>query len=102
MVERQTRQHNDRIRVFAILVFAEHNPEQPTQITPDVQAKTPPPTSIDQLSIPPQSTSVFTNPEAHLGEPMKTELSDPSDKPSITYQSRSLVEKIKGSQLQLN
>ena len=50
------------------------------------------------MSTPPQETSVFNNPEADLGEPMKTEPSDPSGEPSSTYQSRSLVEKIKGSQ----
>jgi len=70
----------------------------PTQITPNIQASTPLPTSKDKLSTPPQSTSVFNNPEADLGEPMKTEPSHPSDEPSSTYQSRSLVEKIKGSQ----
>jgi len=70
----------------------------PTQITPDIQASIPLPTSIDHLSTLPQSTSVFNYPEADLGEPMKTEPSDPSGEPSITYQSRSLVEKIKGSQ----
>ena len=66
----------------------------PTQITPDIQAPTLLPTSTDQLSAPSQSTSVFNN----LGQPMKTEPSDPSGKPSSIYQSRSLVEKIKGSQ----
>ena len=69
----------------------------PTQITPNIQASTPLPTSKDKLSTPPQASSVFNNPEADLGEPMKTEPSDPSGVPSITYQSRSLVEKIKGS-----